>query len=356
MSWSATRFDGRTAQGEVVLLRVDDDALVVVSRSGIDRLPLTDVDVSEGFDHAPRMLRLPAGATLEVPDPERTLGPALAAAGVRRSWVVRMQAAWPAVVVALALLVGGIAGLYVVGLPIAARHAADAVPADLEQRMGENLLTLLDANSFERSQLDSERRERITRRFLDAAARVAPGVPVRLEFRAGVANAFALPGGTIVLFDDLVDIAQSDEAVLGVLGHELGHVANRHSLRQLMQALGTAALAGLVWGDFSTVAANVPVVLGVMRYGRGFEEEADEYAIRFLAASGLSPRPLREFFIRLQRQEREKDGDKSPEPRRTTRDDSEPPEFLSSHPSTSRRLERLQRATEAFEAATAPPR
>ena len=99
----------------------------------------------------------------------------------------------------------------------------------------------------------------------------APGVDVRVEFRAGEVNAFALPGGIIVVFDELVELAGDDERVLGVLGHELGHVVHRHSTRQLIQALGIAALAGVVWGDFSSVASNVPLILGVMRYGRAFE-------------------------------------------------------------------------------------
>ena len=107
-----------------------------------------------------------------------------------------------------------------------------------------------------------------------------------------VVNAFALPGGTVVLFDGLVDLAQDDDQILGVLGHELGHVRARHSTRQLLQALGVGAVAGLLWGDFSTVAANVPIVLGVMRYGRAFEDEADAFALAFMRANRLPPQAL----------------------------------------------------------------
>jgi predicted Zn-dependent protease len=159
---------------------------------------------------------------------------------------------------------------------------------------------------------------------------------VRVEFRRGQVNAFALPGGVIVLFDELVELAESDERLLGVLGHELGHVVHRHSTRQLFQALGTGALAGLIWGDFSAVVANAPVVLGVMRYGRAFEQEADAYSLEFLRANGLSPRPLYEFMTRVQSVD-EKDRS------------NDIPDFLSTHPHPAERIEWLRRETEAYE-------
>ena len=173
------------------------------------------------------MLGLPGGHTLEVPDPERSLPAALAIAGKRPSWVVRMQRAWAAAIVALALLLGAGIWTYMEGLPIAARYVASALPSGFDRRIGENLLALLDANTLEASSLPPERRARIVERFQRAAAVAAPGVEVRVEFRAGEVNAFALPGGIIVLFDELVELAGDDERVLGVLGHELGHVVHR---------------------------------------------------------------------------------------------------------------------------------
>jgi Zn-dependent protease with chaperone function len=336
-NWAATRFDGRSAAGDVVLVRIDGDALVIMSRSTLERVPLAQVAVAEAFEWAPRMLGLPGGQTLEVPDPERSLPAALASAGKRPSWVVRMQRAWAAATVALALLLGAGIWTYVEGLPIAARYVAAALPSGFDHRIGENLLALLDANSFEASSLAPERRARIIERFQQAAAVAAPGVEVRVEFRAGKVNAFALPGGIIVVFDELVELAGDDERVLGVLGHELGHVVHRHGTRQLLQALGVAALAGAVWGDFSSVASNVPLVLGVMRYGRAFEIEADDFALAFLSANDLSPRPLYEFFVRTQGLEGKRRAD-------------EIPDFLSTHPDSASRIERLRREVEAYEA------
>jgi Zn-dependent protease with chaperone function len=334
--WPATRFDGRSGAGDVVVLHVDGPTLVITSRASLDRIPLEDVGVSEAFEAAPRMLALPGGHTLEVPDPLRTLPAALEAAGKRPSWVVRMQRAWPVVILALLLTVAGGVWTYVEGLPIAARAVAHALPPAFDRRIGENLLELLDQNVLEASTLDAGRRAQITERFGKAAAVAAPGVDVRLEFRAGQVNAFALPGGIIVLFDELVELADADDRVLGVLGHELGHIVHRHSTRQLMQALGLAAIAGVVWGDFSSLVSNVPLVLGLMRYGRGFEEEADEFAIALLRANGLSPRPLLDFFESLEGSDKGRGRDPIPD-------------FLSTHPDVGSRVERLRRESEAYE-------
>jgi Zn-dependent protease with chaperone function len=354
--WSATRFDGRAAAGEIARLSIDGDALSIASHNGVERVPIAQVRVPEPFEHAPRMLHLPGGATLEVPDPDRTLPQALAAAGVTTSWVVRLQKAWTVALACLVLVVALGAAFYVFGIPAAARYAVEAIPPEYEQRLGENLLELL-TREYEPSALDAKRRAALEARFRDAASRIAPGANVRLEFRAGDRNAFALPGGIIVLLDDLVVFAKDDDAVLGVLGHELGHVVHRHSLRQLAQALGTAAFASLVWGDFSTVAANVPVILGVLRYGREFEEEADRFAIDFLARSGISPRPLHDFFVALTKEEppaRDDAGTRAQGTRR--RASAEPPDFLSSHPNHRARIERLRAAIQAYEAGAATPR
>ncbi|HVF65902.1 MAG TPA: M48 family metallopeptidase [Casimicrobiaceae bacterium] len=333
MSWSATKFDGRSAEGEIVSLSIDEKSLVVASRRAFERVPIASVGVPESFAHAPRMLALPDGVTLEVVDPDRSLPNALAQAGVRTSWVVRMQKAWGAVLVALALAIGLGIWFYVEGLPVVARKLAQSMPVEFDRRIGENVLALLDERMLKPSQMPVERRAAIIKRFEEAARVAAPGTDVRVEFRSGTLNAFALPGGTLVMFDEMVTFAGSDDVVLAVLGHELGHVVHRHSMRQLFQVLGVGALVSVIWGDFSTAAANVPLLLGMMRYGRAFENEADDYALEFLRVNGMAPRPLYDFFVRI---EGEKEAKRLPA-------------FASSHPTTEERLARIKQAVDAHE-------
>ena len=328
MNWTATHFDGRAGRGETVLIRVDGAALVIVGRGWTGRHPIRALAIAESFDRAPRMIGLPGGCTLEIPDPQRALPATLARAGVQPSWVVRLQSMWMAVLLALACLVAGAAWAYVDGVPVAARWVAQVLPAAWEKALGERALAIIDQN-LRPSGLPKADQARIAARFREAAAVAAPGVEVRLLFRAGDVNAFALPGGTIVIFDGIVELADDDDRVLGVLGHELGHVVGRHPMRQLLQAVGLVGFAAFVWSDFSTVAANIPVILGTMRYGRAFENEADAFSVEFMRRNARPVAALREMFERLQQVSGSGRG-------------GAVPEFLSTHPGTAERIEWLR--------------
>jgi Zn-dependent protease with chaperone function len=335
-TFTGFRFDGRTAEAMAVALHIEDGDLVVLTPEGacVDRVRLDRAVVSDRFDHAPRLVALPDGVTLEVPDPDHAFARGLDEAGERLPLAVRLQRRWPSILVVLAAIVALLVAMYFKGLPVAARWAAFALSPRLEARMGAGTLTVLDGHYLRLSELDDTRRDRITARFTRAAAAVAPGVSYRLEFRsiASSVNAFTLPGGIIVVLDDLVNFTDEDQ-LLAVLGHELGHVVHKHSTRMILQSVGVGALASLLWGDFAGVASHVPAVLGLLRYSRDFEREADDFALVVLRSQHLSPRPLYDFFSRLSTLPAAK----------VTRSI---PDFMSGHPSTSERLERMQREME----------
>ncbi|HEX6363902.1 MAG TPA: M48 family metallopeptidase, partial [Albitalea sp.] len=124
-------------------------------------------------------------------------------------------------------------------------------------------------------------------------------LPHALVFRKSRvgANAFALPGGTIVMTDELVRRVGGDEAILvGVLGHELGHLRHRHGMRMLIQASALGAVVGVLVGDVSSLLASVPAWLGQASYSRQAEREADAEALGLLRAAGVSPLVMVTFF------------------------------------------------------------
>jgi Zn-dependent protease with chaperone function len=340
-AWTGTRFDGRTAAGEIVRVALDGNVLRIVSRSRLDRVPLAQARIAESFRHAPAMVGLPGGVTLEVRDPEGTLGAALEAAGHPPSPVVRMQRHWPAALAALATLVALLGWGYVAGLPLLAGAVAQVIPQAVERDLGERMFAMLERR-LERTQLPTARRRALQHAFDAAKTRVAPQAQVRLVFRGGRPNAYALPGGIIIVSDDLVKLAHDDDEILGVLGHELGHVVHRHSTRQVLQALGMTAVASLLWGDFSSTAANVPVVIGALRYSREAELEADDFAIGFMRADGRPVAALDAMFARLEA---------ARGAGRSGSNGSNDRSFLSTHPSTEERRRRLGQAVE-----TPPPR
>jgi Zn-dependent protease with chaperone function len=331
----ATWFDGRAARGVPARAEVDGPQLVVHGDDGsvLCRARIAEVELSEPFVHAPRFAYFRDGATLEVHD-AAPFTRALADAGRPPALVARLQRSWPLAVGALAVLLGGFVFAYVRGIPAAARWLAFALPPSVEERIGEQVEKTLNLEMLMASRLPPERTREIAEPFARAARRAAPDVRYTLKARSvqegpGI-NAFALPGGTIVLLDGLVNAAPDDRQVLAVLGHELGHVAHKHGLRNVLQALGFGALAGVVWGDFAGVAANVPVIFGVLRYSREFEAEADAFAVHVLRADGQSAQPLIDFFEWLAAREQDEGH-------------AGLPDFLSTHPSAPDRIERLRR-------------
>lgn len=124
--------------------------------------------------------------------------------------------------------------------------------------------------------------------------------PADEPVRAGVANAdmvnaVALPGGQVLLFDGLIQQAESPEELAGVLAHEVGHVRERHVMTALLRQFGLSVLASGFGSGFGESALAV----ASMSYSRDAEREADEYARERMAESDISPVGAAQFFERM---------------------------------------------------------
>jgi Zn-dependent protease with chaperone function len=327
-------FDGRTAAATPVRVTVTGGGLRVTTPAGepLHEVRLDQLVITEPFASAPRQVTFAGGAVVEVTD-GAALTAALAAAGLRASLVERLQQRWLAaaasLVASVALLVGG----YLYGLPAAVRVVAAVLPASAERRLGEGVLEVLEGRLFRPTALSEAEQSDAERRIAEAARLGAPGLQYRLVFRSteqkpGV-NAFALPGGTVVILDELVRRTAGDDRLLAVVGHELGHVARHHSTQSLLRAAGVGAFTSLLWGDFSGQAASIPAVFAMLDYSRGAEREADEDAVRFLHATGRSAKPVFDALCLLASVEREA-GTKGL------------PNIFSSHPTIEERLARVR--------------
>lgn len=147
---------------------------------------------------------------------------------------------------------------------------------------------------------------------------------------AATINAFATPGGRVYVYTGLLLAAESEAEVVGVLGHEIGHVVGRHSARQLVASKGLETVAAMALGDKPSEVASIAAQLvgsgATLAYGRDMELEADRYGARYSSATGFDPRGLSTFFEKL----KAKYGDTGPVLT-----------FLSTHPSNSDRINRL---------------
>jgi predicted Zn-dependent protease len=117
-------------------------------------------------------------------------------------------------------------------------------------------------------------------------------------------NAFALPGGFVFVTKGLLFNLENEAQLASVLGHEVGHVAHRHSVQQIQRTQfvqGGALLAGIFGGGLVGEATNIATSLALMRYSRGQEREADVSGLQYMTNEGYQPEAIVETMEILQR-------------------------------------------------------
>jgi Zn-dependent protease with chaperone function len=293
---------------------------------------------------------LKSGGTLSCRD-ARACDAWLRAAGRGDSPVVRAQQSWRWVLASVAGLVLLMTVFALWGVPWLGQAAVHAIPLRVDKEIGQAALATLDKHLTQPTALDALQQQRVREAFGRAvAAQPAGSVAAHeLRFRRGRGkdaigpNAFALPGGTLVMTDALVELFDADPSVLtGVLAHELGHVQYRHGMRMVVQASLIGLLSSVVLGDFSSILAAAPVVLGQAGYSRDAEREADAHCASFLKAAGVSPAVMIGLFEKLNaaRSKGAKDA-KDGKDRPVTTDDTAPwlGIAFASHPEDQERIE-----------------
>jgi predicted Zn-dependent protease len=141
--------------------------------------------------------------------------------------------------------------------------------------------------------------QRLTQRLAAAASDKPISVRVVL-LDWSLVNAFAVPGGQIILTRGLVQRAGSSDEVAGVLAHELGHTLELHPETGIVRALGLSAAIQLAFAGSQGTVSNLGLILTQLRYTRIAEQEADAHALRMLKGAGISAKGFGDFFERLE--------------------------------------------------------
>jgi Zn-dependent protease with chaperone function len=311
----ADHFDGVSARARRVQLSIQAGELHVDGDGVAQRVPLAEVQWPERTRHGARVAHFRHGGAVQALD-AAAWDAWVREAGVYESLVVKAQQSWRRSLAAVLLVVALAAAGYQWGVPWLARAALAGLPASADRAIGDAALSSFDGVLLLPSAVPAARQQQLREAFARAAERADPagqrptyelrfhtspkfGSGPQARTRLGP-NAFALPGGIVVVTDEMLQLLQGrDDVLIGVLGHELGHVRRRHGMRMLVQATLIGTAASIAWGDFSTVLAAAPALLGQSAYSRDFEREADDDAIRLLRANGLSPAVMAELFERL---------------------------------------------------------
>jgi predicted Zn-dependent protease len=334
--WDAHYLDGRTPVRRAARVTIGASGLeIVLTETGTAfRWPLDEVRQTQGF-YAGEQIRLEHGRDLTEAllirdlaflSALRTTVPQ-AAGGfhdpARRRFRVALTLAAGLATVALG------AALYLWGIPMLATVAAARVPVSWEVALGEAAVSQL-APVSKRCQ-DPERQRRVDE---VAGVLLRSLQDSRYPFQVTVVdhpmvNAFAAPGGFIVVFRGLLERTENAEELAGVLAHEIQHVLHRDATRAILRRASTGILVAAVVGDVSGVMAlgiESAQMLNDLRHGREAEHDADRDGMRMLHAASVNPEGMLSFFRSIKKLE----GTGPSVPR-----------YLSTHPTPDDRLQAL---------------
>ena len=188
-----------------------------------------------------------------------------------------------------AVLFAGISAVALAVVMTAPSWLGPMIPASWERRAGDAVIGDM-GNTLCHSEFGDPALKQL-------AAAIDPERPVtRVDIaNIGMVNAVALPGGRVVVFDGLVQEAESADELAGVVAHEIGHVRERHVMQALLRQFGLSILLG---GFNSDVGSGIFGIASTS-YTRAAEREADDYARERLAAADISPLGAAAFFERL---------------------------------------------------------
>lgn len=244
---------------------------------------------------------------------------------------------WLTVVIALILVPGFVWLMINKVIPGASEAVVPLIPDRVVAELSEQTLAVIDKVHLDESKLSNERQKAITDQWNQVLNQLAlPPDQYTLKFRSFSAgpNAFALPDGTVIVTDQIIELtADKPDVLTSVLLHEIGHVHHQHGMRLATQSVATSVLFAMMFGDIEgagEVVLGTGTALMQSAFSRDMESEADTYAFKQLTALGMSPELFAEAMERLQ------------QAHETDLPESEWLDYLSSHPDTQERIERAR--------------
>jgi predicted Zn-dependent protease len=156
------------------------------------------------------------------------------------------------------------------------------------------------------------------------------GYPVSITVvESNEMNAFAIPGGHIIVYDAILDEMKTPEELAALLGHEGSHIALRHSLRTIFRSMARQLFLALIVGNqsgvISQVVNNADALKG-LQYSRSLETEADDNGLQLMAKNKINPQGMMRLMQLLQKES----------------GSAEPAPFLSTHPVFKDRIQNIE--------------
>jgi Zn-dependent protease with chaperone function len=304
-----TYLDGTSSRKRAVTLKLADRCEILEGEELVAAWPYADIRRADGPAGTLRVMCVsaPLLARLEIRDKTQAAEleqrcPSLDA-DLPGTKGVAVIVGWSvAALVSIVLMV-----LFVV--PLAADRLTPLIPYAVEKRIGEvadkQVKVIFDGKQCENPAGKAA--------FLKLVETLRQAGEVDASADAAVisneiANAIALPGGKIYVFEGLLAKAENVDELAGVLAHELGHVKNRDGLRNLIYNGGTSFLIGLLFGDITGSSAIIFASRELFQasHSREAERTADQTTVNIMRKLGRSPKPMGEFLLRVTGKEKGK--------------------------------------------------
>ncbi|CAK9883741.1 MAG: Beta-barrel assembly-enhancing protease [Candidatus Erwinia impunctatus] len=327
---------GRAAR-EAARLSLNDGYLTITLESSQRIVPWQDVKVSDALGTIPLTLTFADGARF-VPNDD----------AVFRQWwqqrhrpslIHRIERKKRFIPVILLAALAGIAFYVLVIVPMLCSQLARHMPFTLQQRIGQQTLIMLQQGGFRQTALTPAQLQHTQALFeavIPPEMRSDP-LPIQLKIMhtPDGPNAFMLADGTLILSDQLVTLAKSDDALAAVMLHEIGHHYYRHSMNILVRS--SLLSLSYLWftGDASGIAdimLQSALVMHQLQFTRDMEREADHYAIKEMKAQQRSLSAMAEIFRQLDEAATKREADEML------------PGWLSTHPDMPQRIKDIQAA------------
>ena len=301
-------------------------------RKVIGTAQLSDIHVDPPLGRAPRKLALPDGTVFETDDHtgmERLTGK------TRGGLLHQYEKFRPRLIAVVAVCLAATWVLWRYGLDIMASVAIAFTPPVIVQQMDTGTLRTIDFAMAEPSRLNDDQKADVTRIYEQLVTTLPQDIQDKHNFdllfrnMPGMGpNAFALPGGTMVMTDDFVKQFPNPDILAGVLGHEIGHVVDQHGLKRIYRSLSLYLLIAFLAGDTGPILEDIVLegnVLLSLSFSRTQESEADEFGLTLSNDAGFNPTGLRQFFEKMD----QKFGGR------------EPAQWMSTHPNSAARVKAI---------------
>jgi Zn-dependent protease with chaperone function len=377
-------YDGKTSGRQTCTLIVNDQGYATLSDIQMSPVLFSSLSISVRVGNTARIISLPNGGSFESKyndEIDQLLS------RYTKNKLALLTHHWESktryILISTICIVGLTVLAVFLGIPKLSEKIAYSLSSEFSVQLADNTLNELDQVYFKPSTLPVARRKELDDLF-NQYLPVIDEFDFKLHFRNGGdigANAFALPDGSVIITDQLIELAESNDEILSVLLHEIGHVIHRHALRRVIESTSTSFLFVWLTGDVEMATdwlAVLPALLIQSKYSRIHEREADTYALAQMESHKIDPIHFSTFMQKLaeyQTQESKTpcvnnntsdqtcESEDSAKPQNeneatteaTTKEDKEGIaalllKFIASHPPTQERIDRFRTASETIPA------